>query len=63
MLWATFVLGMLGAMIYTLYTMLAAYDQYPVNTVTKVTMPTSLPLPGVVICNINQVDTSKVRLL
>ena len=51
---------MLGSMIYTLYSMLAAYDQYPVNTITKVTAKTSLPFPGVTLCNINEVDMNKV---
>jgi len=46
-LWALAVTAMLGSMIYTLYSMLAAYDQYPVNTLTKVTAKASLPFPGV----------------
>ena len=59
-LWALAVTTMLGSMIYTLYSMLAAYDQYPVNTLTKVTTKTSLPFPGVTLCNINEVDMNKV---
>ncbi|XP_076446999.1 acid-sensing ion channel 1C-like [Babylonia areolata] len=58
--WAVAVLGMLCAMIYTLYSMLSAYDQYPVNTVTKVTAKGSLPFPGITLCNLNEVDKSLI---
>ncbi|KAK7474217.1 hypothetical protein BaRGS_00034566, partial [Batillaria attramentaria] len=56
-LWAVGVLCMLGAMIYTLVSMLSAYDEYPFNTVTKVMAKTSLPFPGITICNLNDVDS------
>ncbi|KAK7097605.1 acid-sensing ion channel 1C-like [Littorina saxatilis] len=60
--WALSVTGMLGAMVYTLFSMLQAYDQYPVNTLTKVTVKEELPFPGVTLCNLNEVDVSKIAI-
>ncbi|KAL8589908.1 hypothetical protein ACOMHN_023995 [Nucella lapillus] len=56
--WGLAVAGMLCSMVFTLYSMLSAFDQYPVNTVTKVNFKDALPFPGVTLCNMNDVDTS-----